>query len=52
MKRKIVVIDSPACFSKADAANNPKCKNCVFLFDCIEKREKNKLENGKESKNV
>lgn len=49
MRRKIVVLNSPACFSKADAANNPKCKNCVFLFDCIEKREMKKLEKGEEN---
>lgn len=38
MKRKIVVLNSPACFSKGDTKTNPKCRGCTWLFDCLEKR--------------
>lgn len=40
MKRKNIVIKHPQCYSKKDS-RNPKCKTCIFCFDCIERSKKN-----------
>ena len=43
MKRKIVVLNSPACFSKGDTKTKTECKRCTWLFDCLERKEKKGL---------
>lgn len=38
-KTKRIVISAPKCFGKENKGNRP-CKNCTFLFDCVERRMK------------
>ena len=39
-KIKVVSIPAPKCFS--EHPNGNKCNDCIFLFDCLEKKAERK----------